>query len=137
MADLDQSGFARWTVPMGFGPSVGATTMLARGTLVITAAGTYNLDISITRVEVNVAAAVTINLPSGVAPTAPAITIPKPYFKNRITILDTGGNANSFPITINPAAGQNISGQGSVSLGVRWGSINLDPNPLGVGYMQV
>jgi hypothetical protein len=59
--------------------------------LPVTSAGTYTLDPSTNLVEVNVAGAVTIVLPSCQTPTAGAQAQPQLFVKNPITIVDVGG----------------------------------------------
>src|SRR6516225_4038283 len=102
MVDLDQGGTSRQWSRNYLGPSVGWIMAPYQNILPITAAGTYTLDPSTNLVEVNVAAAVTIVLPSCQFPAAGAQAQPRLFASNPITIVGIGGNAATNNITINP-----------------------------------
>src|SRR5277367_2896530 len=135
--DLDQGGTFRQWVREYLGPSVGWVTVPASNVLSITAAGTYALNLSTTLVEVNVAGAVTITLPSaqgtsslgGTGGTTDS-TNPGVAAKYPITIVDIGGHAAANPITIQPiSGGETIMGLASISLSVNYGGYTLQPIP--------
>jgi hypothetical protein len=111
--------------------------VIANGITVITAPGTYNIDLSATRIEVNAAGSVTLNLPSAVDPGAPAITVPGGYTKNSILILDAGGHSSTFPITVQPQAGENIGGSGSFTIMQNFTGVILIPSSLMHGWSGV
>jgi hypothetical protein len=137
MADLDQGGTSRWTQALGFGPSVGATTMIAQGVMPILVAGTYFLDPSVDRVEVSCNGAVTIVLYSAFNPTAPAIAVPRPYFQKVVRILDVGGFAATFPIMINPTGSETIIGLPTFGIFSAFGTASLTPSNLMGGWDQL
>jgi hypothetical protein len=135
--DFDRGGTFRKFQEQEFGPSPGATTTVASSVLVISATGVYLVDLSVTRVEVDVAAAVVLNLPPAGNPSVPAITTVGAYAKNIITVLDVGGNAAGFPITINAAAGETIAGLPSFNINTAYGSATLQPSALIPGWISV
>jgi hypothetical protein len=127
--DLDQGGTSRQWVPKYLGPSVGWVRAPAQNILLIAAAGTFSLDPSTSLVQVNVAGLVTIKLPKCVVPTAGAQAQPSLFVQNPITIVDTGGHASSFNITIQPNnVGETIMGLTSILLSVNYGGYVLQPN---------
>lgn len=127
--DLDQGGTYREWKPAWLGPSLGWVWMPNRNVLQITAAGTYTLDPSTSLVEVNVAGAVTVVLPSAIDPTVPANVLPGRFVKTPITVVDIGGNAATHPITINPASGaENVLGLISIQVSVNYGGFILYPS---------
>src|SRR5215469_10565960 len=100
--DFDQSGVTRQWIKDYLGPSVGWVMAPYQNVMPVTAAGSYAIDPSISLVQVNVAGAVTLTLPSCQTPVAGAQAQPQLFVKNPITIVDTGGNAASNNITITP-----------------------------------
>jgi hypothetical protein len=138
MVDTDQSGTARRTTRQYLGPSIGwADVPAPSSTLVVSTAGTFTIDPSITLVNVNVAGAVTLILPPATLPTIPAIGAPGRFAQSPITIVDVGGNADLNPITINAAAGEGIAGFASLSLNVKFGGFTLQPNSALHGWMVI
>lgn len=127
--DLDQGGTQRAWVPQWMGPSIGWIWAPRSNVLAITAAGTYTLDLSTSLVTVNVAGLVTINMPAATNPSyaGAGMTQPGKFANNPITIVDIGGNASSFNITINPAAGENLIGLTSIKITVNYGAFTLTP----------
>lgn len=127
--DLDQGGTYRQWERVYLGPSVGWVYTAARNVLLIIAPGTYQLVYGTSLVQVNVAGAVTIILPSAIDPTVPPGAMPGPYTKTPITIVDIGGNASTYNITINPISGsETIMGLTSVVVAVDYGGYILSPN---------
>jgi hypothetical protein len=126
--DLDQGGtFREWT-KLYLGPSVGWTYVPGNVLFPITVAGTYTLLVGTSVVTVNVAGAVTIILPTAIAPSVPAGVLPGRFSYTPITIIDVGGNAAAYPITIQPASGgEDIMGLASITISNNYGSFTLDP----------
>lgn len=127
-ADLDQGGTLREWTSTYLGPSVGWVKRPWRNVLAVTAAGTYTLDLSTNFVQVNIAGAVTIILPSTKTSTAPAGVQPGTYVRAPVTIVDIGGLAAANPITIQPAAGEAILGLASIQITANYGGFILYPN---------
>lgn len=128
-SDLDQGGTNRQYTRQYLGPSVGwvTTPAPAASTLVITAAGTYTVNRSVTLITVNVNGAVILNLPrarqSAVGPQAqPGLSVQTP-----IVIVDVGGFATANPIRINPAVGETIMSLAQIFLSVNYGGYTLKP----------
>jgi hypothetical protein len=133
--DLDQGGTAREWVMVYMGPSVGYVRAPRRSPLAIIAAGTYTLNYSTNLVEVNVAGAVTIILPSAIDPKVPAGVLPGDYVKCPITIVDIGGFAGANPITIEPASGsETILGEASIQITASYGGYSLIPSNTQQGW---
>ena len=134
--DLDQGGTQRSWVNSYLGPSVGWVRTPQQNILAITAAGTYAINLSTTLVTVNVAGSVTLTLPSAKGASSLGGTggatdgaVPGVANKVPITIVDVGGNAQAYPITINPVSGaETIMGLSSISLSVNYGGYTLEPN---------
>ncbi len=127
--DLDQGGTSRSWEQVYLGPSVGWVRRPVTSTLVITAGGTYTLDLSTSFVTVNTTGAVTITLPSAVVSGSGAQAQPGTFVKNPIVIVDVGGNATAHPITIQPVSGsETIMGLASITLSVNFGGYTLAPN---------
>lgn len=126
--DQDQGGINRQTYKQYLGPSIGWVTVPMRSVLNITAAGTYNVDLSISLITVNVAGTVILNLPSVLVSGAGAGAVPGPSIQNPIAIVDNGGNAGGFPITAVAAGGQNIDGLANVQISSSYGALVLTPN---------
>ena len=104
MVDLDQSSGAitRHWQQVYMGPSIGWLDIPGQNVQPITTAGTYTIDPSINLIEVNVAGAVTIVLPSCQFPAAGPQAQPRLFAANPITVMDIGGNAAANNITIQP-----------------------------------
>lgn len=128
--DLDQGGTSRQWVRSYMGPSVGWQYVPLQNVLVITATGTYAIDPSVSLIEVNVAGAVTLVLPSCSNPAAGAQALPQLFAKNPITIVDVGGFAQANPITIQRnASPETIMGLTQIQITVNYGGFTLLPNP--------
>jgi hypothetical protein len=126
--DLDQSGTSRQWQRTYLGPSIGWQLVPYQSILPVTAAGTYNLDPSTNLVEVNVAAAVTIVLPSCQFPAAGAQAQPRLFAANPVTIVDIGGNAASNNITIQPNnVSETVMGLTSIKIATNFGGFTLQP----------
>jgi hypothetical protein len=129
--DLDQGGTNRQWIVSEMGPTIGRVRVPLQNILLITAAGTYNIDPSTCLIEVNVAGAVTIVLPSAVNPAyrgAPT-TQPGKFANTPITIVDVGGNAAGHNILIEPNnAGETILGLTQIKISVAYGGYTLVPN---------
>src|SRR3974390_390797 len=126
MIDFDQSGTQREWRRVYLGPSVGWLDAPYQTLLPVTVAGTYNLDPSTNLVEVNVAGAVTIVLPSCQFPASGAQAQPRLFVSNPITVIDIGGNAASNNITINPNnVSETIMGLASVKIATNYGGFTL------------
>jgi hypothetical protein len=136
--DLDQGGTARQWVRTYLGPSVGWVYLPGRNPFVITAAGSYTMLPDTTLVEVNVAGAVTVILPTAIDPGVPAGVLPALYAKKPITIVDLGGFAQAHPITIQPASGsENIMGLASIAITVNYGAFTLNPSNAQKGWTNI
>ncbi len=142
--DLDQGGTSRSWVRTYLGPSVGWVWTPQQNILPITAAGSYTIDLSTTLVTINVAALVTITLPSAKGTSALGGTggatdgaVPGVANKVPITIVDIGGNCFLFPTTIQPFDGENIMGLTSISLSVNFGGYVLAPNATLQGWNSI
>jgi hypothetical protein len=110
------------------GPSIGWLDIPGQNIQPITAAGTYTIDPSINLIEVNVAGAVTIILPSAVFPAAGAQAQPRLFAANPITIVDVGGNAASNNITIQPNnVSETVMGLTSIKIATNFGGFTLQP----------
>lgn len=138
--DLDQGGTSREWVRAYRGPSVGYIMVPQRNVLQITAAGTYVLDPSTSLVEVNVAGAVTITLPSAVVPSVGPQAQPGLFAQNPITIVDIGGNAgtpaNNITIQRNNS-NENIMGLASIKISVNYGGYTLAPSSTQKGWTSI
>jgi hypothetical protein len=120
------------------GPSVGWVNVPVQNVLAITTAGTYQLDPSTSLVTVNVAGAVTIILPTAIDPTVPAGALPGLFANNPITIVDIGGHASAFPITIQPfSVFENIVGLASIQIRTDNGGFTLLPLSSQQGWSSI
>lgn len=137
--DYDQGGTPRQWVRTYMGPSVGWVYLPGLNPLpTITVAGTYVLQPDTTLVQVNVAGAVIIQLPTAIAPGVPAITQGSLYAKKPVTIVDIGGFAAAHPITIEPASNaENIMGLSQIQITVAYGAFTLNPSPLQKGWTNI
>jgi hypothetical protein len=130
MVDLDQSGVSRQWEQTYLGPSVGWVWRPLQNILPIVTAGTYAIDPSFNLIEVNVAAAVTIVLPSCQFPVAGAQAQPRLFTSNPITIVDIGGNAATYNVTINPNnVAETVMGLTSIKIATNYGGFTLQPVP--------
>lgn len=134
--DLDQGGTSRQWVRTWMGPTVGWVMLPGRNPVTtITAAGTYILTPDITLVEVNVAGAVIIMLPTAIHPSVPAVTQPALFADKPITIVDIGGFATANPITIKPASGaENILNLTQIQITANYGGFTLNPSNAQKGW---
>jgi hypothetical protein len=124
--DLDQGGTSRQWSRNYLGPSIGWIDVPWQNLLPVTAAGTYALDPSTNLVEINVAGAVTIILPSCQFPAAGPQALTRLFANNPITIVGVGGNAASNNITINPNnASEIVMGLSSVKIATNFGGYTL------------
>lgn len=137
--DLDQGGTARQWVRTYMGPTVGWQYLPGLNPLpTITAAGTYTLLPDTTLVQVNVAGAVTIILPSAIDPGVPAVTLGQLFAKKPITIVDIGGFANGNNILIQPASiAENIMGLASIKITTNYGAFTLNPSSIQKGWTNI
>src|SRR6266568_2903526 len=135
--DLDQGGTVRQIQRVYMGPSVGWVNAPASVILPITTAGTTVVLLGTTLVTVNVNAAVTIQLPSAKDGGVPAIGLSGPYIKAPITIVDIGGFASAHPITILPAAGENIMGLSQIQITINYGGYTLNPSNAQQGWTSI
>jgi hypothetical protein len=130
MVDLDQSGTSRQWQRTYLGPSVGWIERPYQNLQPITVAGTYTIDPSTNLVEVNVAGAVTIVLPSCQTPAAGAQAQPRLFASNPITVIDIGGNAATNNITIQPNnVVETVMGLSSIKIATNNGGFTLQPVP--------
>ena len=130
MVDLDQSGTSRQWLRTYLGPSVGWIERPYQNLQPITVAGTYTIDPSTNLVEVNVAGAVTIVLPSCQTPAAGAQAQPRLFASNPITVIDIGGNAATNNITIQPNnVVETVMGLSSIKIATNFGGYTLQPVP--------
>lgn len=100
--------------------------------LSVIAGGTTTLTAGTTLVAVNIAAAVTIQLPSAIS--APGI--PTGFLGLPITVVDIGGHAEAFNITILPFGTETIMGLASLTIAVNYGGYTLIPNTTAGGWTQ-
>ena len=135
--DLDQGGTNRQWVNQYLGPTIGwvrtpvrnAYANSATNATVINAAGTYTLDLATNFVQVAVAGAVTLILPSAV-PTPVGVTGAQPGLSVRapVTIMDVGGFAAAHPITIQPVSvAETIMGLTQIQITSNYGGFILQP----------
>lgn len=129
--DLDRGGINREWGQAYYGPSVGWVRIPVKNILGITLPGTYPMDLSINFVQVNVAAPGTIIiLPSLHIPGPPQVagSIPGLFVRAAIFIIDVGGQAGAFPITIQPFGTEKIFGLPSVQITSPYSGYSLFPN---------
>ncbi len=126
--DLDQGGTFRGWARQWMGPSIGWIMVPLSNILLITTAGTVLILPSTSLVEVNVAGAVILKLPSVIPPSAGAGALPGLFANNPITIVDIGNKAQANPITIQPASGtETIMGLAQIQITVNYGGFTLQP----------
>jgi hypothetical protein len=125
--DFDKSGIWRQSSRVDLGPSIGWVD-IAGAALTITAAATIAIPFGVSLVNVNVAGAVVIELPSARGSLAGALAIPSGYATVPITIADIGGFADAHPITIQAAPGEAIGDLASIAIIAKFGAFTLRPN---------
>lgn len=126
--DYDQGGTFRGLVKAYLGPSIGWTLWGSNVILPVATPGTITVQPGNTNVQVNAAGAVTVNLPPVRLPQVPPGVLPGLQSPIPITVVDIGGNAGSFPITIMPAIGETIMGLSQVQITVQYGAFVLWPS---------
>lgn len=126
--DLDQGGTFRQYSRLWLGPSVGWVPYLQSNVLPVVAAGTASPVIGTTLVTVNVAGLVTIQLFDPIQPSVPAGALPGDYIPSVLTIVDIGGHAATYNITIAAPPGRNIMGLASIQIAEDYGVFALLPN---------
>lgn len=132
--DLDQGGTIRLWERVYMGASVGWVHMPNKNFLAsptnattISVPGTYILDPATNFVQVNATGVVTIILPPAVIPSN-AVTLPGRHTRTNITIVDTGGNAQAHPITIQPTSvAETIMGLTQIQITTNFGGFILEP----------
>lgn len=135
--DFDQGGTFRQYVRRHLGPSVGWVTSPDLNVLSVTTAGLTTAAVGTTFVAVNVAGAVGIQLPSAKAPTAaPPGALPGLSLGLPMTIVDIGGHADLFNITILPFGSETIFGNSSLVISAQYGAYVLVPNLVSGGWNQ-
>jgi hypothetical protein len=131
--DLDIGGYQHMVQRLSLGPSIGSIDV-PQGTLRVTSSAVLQLGYGI--VAVNATAPITLTLPAfkGVASavTTQAVLAGR-FAPTQITIYDSGGHAGTFPITINAAPGETISGLTSVTISGPFGAAILWPNVIDGG----
>ena len=128
MPDLDQGGHPRRTSRTDLGPSVGWAETPYRSLMSIGMGGTYQIDPSINLVTVATASLVVLILPRAQMPTSGPTAQPQLFLGPNIQIVDAGGFAGSFPITIQPiSGGETILGQSQIQISTNFGGLILMP----------
>lgn len=122
--DFDRSGISRQSSRVNLGPSLGWVD-IEGAILTITSGMSLALPRGVTQVNVNAAGAVALTLPRARG----VLAIPVSLALIPIGIIDVGGFADAFPITINAAPGETIGNLASVSLAIKFGAVFLRPNP--------
>lgn len=132
--DLDQGGTFRQWKRVWMGPSVGWVYAPDQNEWDITAAGTTTIYPGTNLVKVNVAGLVTVQLFSSLNPGPPAGARPGDYVVSPLTVIDLGGHATAFPITILPYAGETIAGNASLEISADYGAFTLYPKKTTGGW---
>jgi len=109
------------------GPSVGWLNVPQQAVFPITAMGTYAIARGTNLITIGVNANVTINLPSSKASPQGPQSIPGQWYLETVTIADIAGFAFANSYTINPAAGETISGLTTIRLQTNYGAFLLKP----------
>lgn len=117
--DLDQGGTVRLWEKTYLGPSLGWIMLQVSSILNVNTGGITNVPAGTTLVTVNSGSAVTLQLASSV-PILGNITTP-------LTIIDAGGHAATFNITILPIGGETIMGLSSLVISSNFAGFNLLP----------
>ena len=105
-SDLDKGGAYSQKLRSYFGPTLGWLDEYVLPTVTISSGGVTNLPAGVSLLLIDVAALVTINLPSALVVLQQTSFQPANGIERSIWIKDFGGNAAAFNITINPFAGQ-------------------------------
>jgi hypothetical protein len=138
MPDLDQGGHPRRTSRTDLGPSVGWAETPYRSLMSIGMAGTYFIDPSINLVTVATASLVTLILPHAQMPTSGPTAQPQLFLGPNIQLVDAGGFAANFPITIQPISGaESIQGQSQIQITTNYGGLILMPISAQRTWIQV
>lgn len=139
--DLDQGGTQRQQQRTYMGPSLGWQLAPLRSILSVTAAGAYTINLSTNLVMVNVATpgtpAVTLTLPKAAGSPAGAQALPGTFVGVNIVVVDSGGNAVTATIRIQPDPSEIVAGiDGLASLDIvsAYGAFNLKPNTPNPGW---
>lgn len=110
MTDLDQSGSAQTWVKVYLGPSIGWATVPIKPERVISATGTYSIEVGDGVILVTTATAVTLNLISIDEWLAAGLNFfYGTAFEGAVWIKDLSGN-RAIPITIVPFGTEEIDG---------------------------
>jgi hypothetical protein len=125
MTDLDQGGTYRQYITVNLGPTLGLQRQPA-SLLIVNAAGTYNLDVSVAMIQVAVAGLVTLVLPTPLDPPIPVQ--PGLFVNGSVLVVDVLGTAGSFPITIQTVVGT-INNGASAQIAMAYGSLLFTPVP--------
>lgn len=127
--DLDQGGISRAWVRQYLGPSVGWLYVPGTNAIPVNNPGTLSIALGINLVKVNCMGLVTLILPSAIHSPAGAMAQPSTFADAAITIIDNGGNAGSFPITIQPfSVAETIMGLTQIQITVNYGGYTLAPS---------
>ena len=127
-SDLDQSGSSFHKVRTWLGPSLGWVDTQVRPTRSITIAGNYQILPGDGVVLVNVAGLVTLLLPDVRLWVQEPAYQPATAFERTLRIKDLGGNAATFPITVQSTSGQFIDlSLSSIQLTTNRQTIALNP----------
>lgn len=145
--DLDQGGTARRWAKQYLGPTLGWVWVPTQNGLAdpgginpaaIITPGTYNINLSTNFVQVSVAGAVTLTLPSaltrlGIRGNAqPGLAVGA-----SITIVDIGGFAAANPITIQPVSvAETIMGLAQIQITSNYGGFILQPSSTLLGWVN-
>lgn len=125
--DLDQGGTFRQNLQVYMGPSVGWVRAPQQTVLPITTTGVFALARGMNLVTISVNANVTINLSSSKAAPAGPQAIPGQWVLTPVVIVDISGFALTNTYTINPFAGELISGLATIRLQSPFGAFVLKP----------
>lgn len=125
--DLDQGGTFRQWVKLWLGPSVGFVWAMDNSLLRVDAAGTVDVNRSVSLIMVNMNGTVTLNLPSSKANSAGAGVIPGDFTSRPLQIMDVGGFAFVHPITIVPFGSETIDSLPSLQIATAYGAFTLFP----------
>lgn len=106
--DLDKSGNPYHRTKINLGPTLGVVELPLIPTATVTTGGTTTIAPGDSVVLVDVAAAVTINLPDVTEWVKQSTGRPATGFERALWVKDIGGNAGTFNITVHPFSGQRI-----------------------------
>ena len=125
--DWDKSGLSLQSSRVNLGPSLGWVDV-AGATLAITSAATVAIPFGVSLVNISVAGAVTLELPSAKGSRAGGMAQPNTFAIVPITIADIGGHADANPISIQAAPGETIDGLPAITIATKFGAVTLQPN---------